>query len=134
MPLIPGLTKSCGKCRQAKPLSCFTREKATRDGLSCWCRDCKRQYKAAYDKANRAKHLAMRAEWGRNNRDRRNKRARERRATDPVHALRMRVSCAVRHILRSNFGKGGKSALALVDWTTAELKEHLERQFLPGMS
>lgn len=53
-------------------------------------------------------------------------------ATDPAFALRVNMGAAINKHLRT--GKGGKSWIKLVGYTPCDLKKHLERQFLPGMS
>lgn len=53
-------------------------------------------------------------------------------ATDPAFALRVNMGAAINKHLRT--GKGGKSWIKLVGYTPCDLKRHLERQFLPGMS
>lgn len=57
---------------------------------------------------------------------------RERRKTDPVFALNKRMSCAVRRDVKN--GWTGRSWKCLVGYGPAELREHLERQFLRGMT
>ena len=37
-----GDTKRCSKCHQEKPLWAFNKSPISGDGLSYWCRDCKR--------------------------------------------------------------------------------------------
>lgn len=46
--------------------------------------------------------------------------------------LHSRISAHVRFALRK--GKGGKSIKALLGWTIPQLRRHLEKQFLAGMS
>lgn len=59
--------KSCPKCKTCKPLSEFYKEKASLDGLSCWCKSCKRAYTAAYQKSHpetcRDYQRKYRADW-----------------------------------------------------------------------
>ncbi|MEY9198709.1 5-methylcytosine-specific restriction endonuclease McrA [Sinorhizobium fredii] len=57
---------------------------------------------------------------------------RERLASDPKFKLNLSFSSAIRKSLLS--GKGGRKWVSLVDYTIDELRAHLERQFLPGMS
>lgn len=61
----------------------------------------------------------------------RNRLARERYAADPIRNLRLRMSGAV----RGSLTRGVKSSrwLVLVGYTVEELRQHLERQFLPKM-
>jgi hypothetical protein len=37
-------TKCCSRCRQEKPFEAFNKDKATKDGLSYYCRVCKSRY------------------------------------------------------------------------------------------
>lgn len=53
------------------------------------------------------------------------------RATDPRFLLNGRMSCLIRSSLMS--GKAGRSWKSMVDYTLDELREHIERQFLPRM-
>lgn len=47
--------------------------------------------------------------------------------------LKNRTAARIYAVLKRG-GKGGAKTEALVGWTMAELREHLQRQFLPGMS
>lgn len=55
---------------------------------------------------------------------------RKRRADNPMLRLNMRMSNGIGQAIR----KGHRSWRTMVDYTCAELMDHLERQFLPGMS
>ncbi len=37
-------TKTCGKCNKDKLLNQFYKDKRTKTGLSCWCKECKKIY------------------------------------------------------------------------------------------
>lgn len=63
------------------------------------------------------------------NADKMRETAKQRYASDPIGA---RLSAGIRRTLRG--GKGGRKWEALVGYTAEELKDHLERQFLPGMT
>lgn len=58
-------TKHCGKCGQEKDVSCFSKDKTKKCGLTSHCKDCR---KARYY-ANRDKELARGKEYQRKNRD-----------------------------------------------------------------
>ena len=79
-----------------------------RTAHSKYCEDCRAQYIGT--KLSRARRLK----------------------TDPAFALRVNMGAAINKHLRT--GKGGKSWINLVGYTPCDLKRHLERQFLPGMS
>lgn len=44
--------KCCTKCNETKPYEMFTKEKATLDGFSRWCRSCKKEYKTTWYEKN----------------------------------------------------------------------------------
>ena len=76
------------------------------------------------------------ADWSAKNADR--KRAnmrrwsRERRRSDPKYRLKQAVGSYVRWCLKGR--KEGKRTEEILGYSIAELRSHLERQFLPGMS
>jgi NAD-dependent SIR2 family protein deacetylase len=37
--------KTCSKCQEELDESSFSKNKASKDGLFCWCRDCHSEYK-----------------------------------------------------------------------------------------
>jgi hypothetical protein len=59
-----------------------------------------------------------------------------RRRKDPGFALKSRISVRLFHALRAaKIGsKRGRAWLSLVGYTIAELKRHIERQFIKGMT
>ena len=64
----------------------------------------------------------------------RNTRARERRATDPLYALKCRLRCRVYSALKNKgFKKNTKTALML-GCTYEDFKAYIESKFLPGMA
>lgn len=68
-------------------------------------------------------------EWTRKYQAARNK---DKRATDPSFAIRERMSAQIGQALRGR--KAGRSWEAIVGYTLGDLMQHLERQFLPGMT
>lgn len=53
------MKKKCGKCKHWKALDTFHKERASRDGLGYWCRECQRRYQRRY-RATEAGKAAMR--------------------------------------------------------------------------
>lgn len=49
--------KTCGTCRQSKPLSEFNRKRSRADGLQEVCRECNRASSRKYYAANRDRHV-----------------------------------------------------------------------------
>lgn len=81
-----------------------------------------RETTAIWKANNQERHLTWLREWNA-----------KRRATAAGN-LNVRISCMVRNSLRNVGGKGGRSWKSLVDYTPDQLRTHLERQFLKGMS
>lgn len=86
--------------------------------------------------ANKEKHAervrAARARRPDHYRELARRNAKARRARDPSAALRARISAQFNYCLPS--GKGGRRSAELLGYSIAELRAHLERQFLKGMS
>ena len=56
-------TKICTKCNRELSIECFNKCKTTKDGLQCWCRECKgehnqthKEYYSRYNKEYRQTH------------------------------------------------------------------------------
>ncbi len=82
--------------------------------------------------ANPAKHRQVLRSWYERNRAKVAKAARERRNSSPAKVLHCRVSSRIRQQLRER--KNWASTVGIVGYTMEELRQHLERQFLRGMS
>jgi hypothetical protein len=94
-----------------------------------------REKSLRWAKENPERHRQKSARWAKDNPDytRAKSSARyHRKKDDPAFALRLRVSRAMRHSLSG--GKQGRGWESLVGYTYQELRVHLERQFLKGMS
>lgn len=50
--------KMCAKCRKQKPIGCFSRNKAAKDGLTAYCRSCQREMRKGYRKQKNDMYLA----------------------------------------------------------------------------
>jgi 5-methylcytosine-specific restriction endonuclease McrA len=55
--------KLCNKCGQQKPLSEFTGKKGNKDGLSCRCKDCAREYDRKWRDTNPEKSRSSSRKW-----------------------------------------------------------------------
>ena len=51
-------TKKCGKCNRELPIDNFSKNKATKDGLQGWCKECSNKYNQTYNQThNRNQYL-----------------------------------------------------------------------------
>jgi hypothetical protein len=62
--------KACTKCGETKSLEDFYRRKNNGDGLSTWCRGCRKAYLAAHYQANRERFRVKNAEYRQRHYDR----------------------------------------------------------------
>ena len=67
-------TKVCTKCKRTLPLSEFYRRAASKDGLTCQCKECR---KAAEHEWTQKKRAECDTSWLENNRERCRKRTRK---------------------------------------------------------
>lgn len=56
-------TKTCTKCLTAKDKRMFFKRKASKDGLSTWCKDCYKQYGSSYYASHREQYKEKRAKY-----------------------------------------------------------------------
>ena len=49
------ISKRCTKCKQTKPLSEFSKQRRTKDGLKYWCKSCVKACQKAYRQTERGK-------------------------------------------------------------------------------
>lgn len=81
--------KICTKCKQWKPMEKYSRDKRSKDGKQCKCKDCEKQYREAnkekiklykekYRIENKEKVKKAHKDWGERNRERKNQYNKER--------------------------------------------------------
>lgn len=58
--------KRCSKCREIKPIDEFCRDRSSKDGRFCHCRDCRRRY----NEANRERRREYNQQYYREHRSR----------------------------------------------------------------
>ncbi len=143
--------KKCTKCEKALPLSDFYFCSSNKDKHHNTCKNCasknSKQWRAnnkermksnieRWRANNKEKLRRIRKEWRINNieRDKQSKkRYRDRIIKIPERKLNQRISELICKSLKRG-SKGGRHWETLVGYTINELKEHLEKQFRPGMS
>jgi len=141
--------KTCTKCNQSKALTEFNKHCRTPDGLAYRCKVCCKEYYKKYRKNNLEKERARSRKYQQKNpekcrasvrksqqrpeyKKRVNARLRERRKTDPQYQLLCNLRCRLRRALKG-LAKSA-STMTLVGCSTRHTKDHLEKQFQPGMT
>ena len=125
-------TRTCVDCKREKD--------AAREARSYTDEQKIRHYEVikAARKRDPERYNKISANWKANNKDSvrsaRRKRQSERLKSDPVFALRHRASCLVRQAIKSRDFAKSSTTFKIIGCTNNELREHLERQFLKGMS
>ena len=151
--LIP--SKVCTKCSQSKPISCYHSKPAGKLGVHSICKPCRSSQAQGWNdrnpekvrsiqaeakrrtrltEAGRNKLVAINQKYIENNRETVRAYYRERRASDPLFAIKTRYrGLLTKAVNRGGFTKRSKSMQILgCDWDA--LKVHIERQFTNGMS
>jgi hypothetical protein len=152
--------KHCPRCDTVKDASGFDKDKSQLTGLRNWCKECRKvkwfdnrdenlEKKHICYQKHRPKILAYAHKYSQDNREviaekhkeyiKRpevrlaiNNNRKNRTATDPMFRLNNAMRGAIGHSLRGN-KKGNKWEL-LAGYSLDQLKKHLEKQFLPGMT
>lgn len=137
--------KWCTLCGLEKLIGDFGKNRNSTDGHSPHCRLCRKAYNARPDQlakrteTNRAYRLsdeqkARKAERDASPAKREYSRgySKNRYHSDPTYRLRQRVASSVRKYL--NGRTKGSSTFDWLGYSPAELRKHLEEQFLPGMN
>lgn len=125
--------KICKYCQQPKPLSDFSYNKSNIDKLNTRCKEC---FKPIYKK-HRIKHRKSILDYGRNRKfsqhyKEKSKIYSKKRRANPFYRAANNVSRGIRRSIGSD--KGGHHWEDVVGYTFDELKSHLEKQFVEGMT
>ena len=146
-PKFFGAQKTCTKCGEAKPrcIEYFSSDGRKSDGLRADCRKCQSEAANKRHRDNRDHRLAVQANWRKNNpgywkwvpkpyaiEDRQAAIERDR-ATEKSNPARVAME-RMRKRLHRLAGNSGHRTIGFLGCTSSELRAHLERQFLPGMS
>lgn len=126
--------RCCAKCGKTKPLSEF-RPRWGRKLPTSRCRICLRAQERERRSTNAEKTAAWRNAYVERNRERLREKGRQQQAAyrrDPVRRLRSTFSSALANALSGR--KARRPTFALLGYSLDELTQHLERQFLKGMS
>lgn len=153
-------SKRCPKCDTVKDASMFDKDSSQITGLRNWCKECRKvkwfdnreenlkKKHICYQK-NKPKILAYAHKYSQDNKESITAKHREyikrpevrlaintnrknRSAIDPMFRLNNAMRSAIGHSLRGN--KKGMKWELLVGYSLDQLKNHLEKQFQPGMT
>ena len=128
-------TKICTKCHAEKPLEEYYPQAQSRNGRTTICKVCSCEKSRRYDAANPEKRREIRRRWDAANPENRKARLRKSNAKKRLTVtgqLSHLISVSMRQSLK--YGKQGRKWESLVGYNLNQLKRHLEKQFLPGMS
>jgi hypothetical protein len=127
-------SKICSSCKNLLPYYKFNKNKRSKDGLSCGCKQCI----SINNKVNYNKYYKTAQEYLRNSENKKRKqekaniRDKERRIFDYNFRIRKNLRCRIRSALKLN--RKVDSTFKLVGCNLEQLKQYLESKFLPGMT
>lgn len=135
-------------CGRLVHFSDLTRNASEKHGVSRYCRDCEastrkykyhhrggREYQERWRRENPDRRRVIDERWRRAHpaKLREIQRQSTARRLSPVEgSLNNRIACRLRYTLAGK--KHGRKSFDVLGYTVEELRAHLERQFLPGMS
>jgi hypothetical protein len=152
--------KTCICCKTDKTIEFFGKNKNTKDGLNCYCKECSRKKNLKNEEKYRKKNPEQRKEltiqWREKNPEKhkqtiseyakknskqikqyqkeynpiRNQTNKERRQKDPLYKLKQNTRSRVSVYL----SRSGEKTIKLIGCSYDFLKEHLEKQFISGMT
>lgn len=145
--------KTCSRCKKEKPLHDFSKNSTKKHGRQSYCRECKVEYQRNYRLADKEKYSKLSREYYKANKEKIAKRYQEYYKANKERIIAKQISYnRARYKNENNFvvskrlsgriwcafaGRGwtkrGRSA-ELVGCSWDELKLHIERQFLRGMT
>jgi hypothetical protein len=138
-------TKVCSKCGDSQNITEFRKDATKKDGLRPECKLCVKNYEMT-QRINNPTLMSeklkkfyndnpeKRKEYRKNYKSRKHEQRKERRNSDPVFNLINRVRCRIwKYLTILNISKKNKT-FEIVGCTPEFLKEHLEKQFVDGMT
>lgn len=130
--------KCCGQCNITKPYTEFNVDLNRIDGLHPYCKQCRsgrnsKRYQKNVDKIKQ-KTLQYYQENKVTMLKKRNERAKVRRKTDPMYLMKRRIRNRTYLALRSKGWNKNNKFVQYIGCSQEELKLHIEKQFVTGMS
>lgn len=136
-PIIDGVQhRICCDCGLAKPFERFYANKNNKFGISCRCIECSKALYATIYEQHGESILARNRDRRRRNIDAAKSKDAERYAKR-YKSTEFRLENCIRQYMRLGLKKGSKSGrrtFELLGYTVGELRDHLEKQFIDGMS
>ncbi len=144
--MIDQIAKMCPQCKTDKSLLMFSKDKHTKDGLMCWCKECcqtrgmdyfwnhreeRLEYGKNYQEKNRSKRSETRKRWRKNNPEKARLADKKRRSTLRGR-LNNNVSIGIRTSLRGN--KHRQEWEMLVGYNLEQLEKQLKKTMPPNMT
>lgn len=141
--------KVCTRCKIKKPLVEFNKNSRLASGYTSACGECRKTDWQSWinigknrKSVNLKKRIHRLTTEGREQEKKRLKLYKKRKnelesikaATNPFFKLNRNMRSRINNSLRSNGSKNGRKWEGLVGYSTQELKKHLEKQFIPGMT
>jgi hypothetical protein len=138
-------SKICTKCGIEKELCEFSKDSTKKDGLRPNCKSCNQSYfkQRRLDNPNQmaeklreyySKNPEKRKVYRENYKKRKHEQRKERRKVDPVFTIINNVRARLYKYLKVNQIRKKNKTFEIVGCTPEFLKEHLEKQFVNGMS
>lgn len=123
--------KKCCSCGIIKNISSFHKQIGTNDGYRVMCKDCRKEdFKLKYSEI-KYKHRECAKNYRINNRDNYNKYRKKLYKLKPhIFAWRGMLNSVIRRLNK----KKEKNTYDILGYTALDFKEHIEKQFLDGMS
>jgi len=129
---LPPNEKRCKRCQLTKDISDFRKIKHKHlIHFQPYCQLCEREMKKEYQSAI---SLEKRKQYRNNRKEKERRYQRERMKNDPAFKLRKLISHSIRMSLKKSKSSKTNSMIMYLDYSIAELKEHLESQFEPWMN
>lgn len=129
--LLAATEKWCSRCETTRPKLEFKKKDESRDGLHCYCRICCNELNREYRKKNPETAAEWSRRWAEKNPEKR--RAIYRRwAEKPSNKIHFSVTARVYECLKGM--KSRRRTEELIGYSFDDLRHHLEKQFVRGMS
>ena len=133
--------KNCSKCGIEKEYSEFYRDKNKKDGFRSQCKSCIKKYNQEnkedikkYREENKEKRKEYNKKYNQENKEEAKKYIKNRRKTDPAFRILGNLRSRMRKAVKATEAKKCDNTMDLIGCSPTYLREHIEKQFLEGMS